>query len=100
MTGELALDLFELSERYMIYELKIVCERYLAGLLTLDNCFKIFEVAYLYGATFLKEEILGFFKVHLSEITERKDLEDLPKWSYIHIKIMQWNEINEAPVAL
>jgi len=93
---ELVMDFFELSERYMIDELKAVCDGFLGSTLTLDNCIKLFEVTEIYDAPLLKKEALLFFKRNLKKITERKDFEDLPKSSYIQIKRIQWEsqEIN------
>ncbi len=89
---ELAIDFYVLSERYMIDELKEECGNYLKDILTLDNCFKIFEVAYLYDVAFLKQKILLLFRENLEEITKRKDFENIPKLSYIEIKRMQLDE--------
>jgi len=76
----------------MADELKKACESFLGGTLTIDNCFKLFELAYLYDAPLLKKEVLLFFSKNLKRIIERKDFEDLPKWSYVHIKRLQWDQ--------
>jgi len=87
---ELAIGLFEFSERYMIDEVKEACEDYLKEVLTVDNCSRIFEMACLHGAESLKNKTLGFFKANLRWITQRNDFEDLPKMSYVCLKKMQW----------
>ncbi len=92
LSEELAIGLFEFSEKYMIDELKSTCENYLKGILTLNNCFKIYETADYYEADSLKKKTLLFFQKHIKEIKERKDLEDFPKSTYIFLKRMIWNE--------
>ncbi len=90
VNDELAADFYELTERYMLDEVKEPCEDFLGSILTLDNCFKIFEIAYLYEIVSLKQKALILFQFNLEQILKRKDFEDLPKWSYLHIKRMQW----------
>ncbi len=97
LNEELAFGLFEFGERYLIEDMKMHCEKYLGEILTLNNCFKIFEMANFYDAVFLKKKALIFFRKNLKEIIERKDLEDLPKWSFISIKRMQWSEDENEP---
>ncbi len=92
LNEELARGLFGFSEKYMIEELRVSCEKYLLNVLSLKNCFKIFETACFHEADLLKKKALQFFRDHLKEITERKDFEDLPKETYIYIKRIQWNE--------
>ena len=87
---ELVLDFFELSERYMIDELKAACESYLGKNITLDNCFKLFEVAEQYDAPLLQNDILFFFKKNPKEISKRKEFEDHTKLIYLEMKKIQW----------
>ena len=92
LNEELALNLLDLAEKYIIADLKAACESCLQKVLTLDNCVKIFEAAYLYDALSLKKWTLFFFQINIKKIMERKDFEDLPKMSYLHILKIQWNE--------
>jgi len=92
LNEELAVGLFGFSEKYMIDELKVSCENYLTSILSLKNCFKIFETACLHEVDSLKKKTLQFFRDHLKEITESKVFEDLPKETYIYIKRIQWND--------
>ena len=89
---EVALGLFEFAERYMIHDLNFDFEKYFEDILAPNNCFEIFERAYLYEMLSLKKKVLILFNVHLEEISERKDFEGLPKWSYIHLKRIQWQK--------
>ena len=91
---ELAFDLYELSDKYTFDELKKACENFLASIVTLENFFRIFELADLYETEALKLMCLDFFRSNIEKILERKDFEELPKMSYIHLKRMQW-EMNE-----
>ncbi len=92
LNEDLAINLLEFAERYLIDELKMSCENYLASILTVNNCLKIFETAGFYEATSLKKRVLQFLASHLKEITESKDFENLPKLTYIFFKRIQWNE--------
>jgi len=92
LNEELAMGLFGFSEKYMIDELKVSCENYLTSILSLKNCFKIFETACFYEADSLKKRALQLFRDHLKEITESKDFEDLPKETYVYMKRIQWND--------
>ncbi len=79
LNEDLAMSLLEFSEKYLIDELKEVCENFLKRTLTVENFFKIFEAACVYEADSLKIRTLLFFKASLKEITHRKEFEDLPK---------------------
>jgi len=92
LTEELALNLIDLSERYIIHEMKLACENFLQNVLSLDNCFRIFETAYLYDAALLKKWTLFFFQININKIMERKDSGNIPKISYIQIYKTKWNE--------
>jgi len=92
MNEELALSLLDLSEKYMISDLKAACESCLQKLLTLDNCIKMFETAYFYDAVSLKKWTLFFFQMNLKNLMGREDFEDLPKMSYLHILKINWNQ--------
>ncbi len=92
LNEELALGLIGFSEKYMINDLKVHCENHLASVLTLENCIKIFETACIHEADSLKKKTLRFFQANIKEIAQRKDLEDLPKETYLCIKRCQWND--------
>ena len=92
LNEELAINLLEFAERYLIDELKMSCENYLASILTVNNCLRIFETAGFYEATSLKKKVVLFLVSHLKEITEGKDFENLPKETYVFLKRIQWNE--------
>jgi len=92
MNEELALNMLDLAEKYLIDDLKAACESCLQKLLTLDNCFKIFETAYFYDAMSLKKWTLFFFQMNLKKIMEQKDFESLPKMTYLHVLRIYWNE--------
>ncbi len=89
LSEEFVADLYEFSERYMLDELKETCENYLGSNLTIDNCFKVFELANRESG-FLRHNVMVFFRLNLQKILERKDLDDLPKSSCIFIKRMEW----------
>jgi len=92
MNEELALSLLDLSEKYMISDLKAACESCLQKVLTLDNCIKFFETACLYDAASLKKWTLFFFQMNIKKIMERKDFEDLPRMSYLNLMRIHWNQ--------
>ena len=75
----------------MIEEVRPPFEIYLGSILTLENCFRIFEIADLYEIMSLKIKALDFFRCNLEKILGRKDLEDIPKLSYLEIKKIEWN---------
>ena len=92
LNEELALSLFEFSEKYLFEELRVSCEKYISRNLRWDNCFKIYEIACFYEADSLKKKALFFLEAHIGEITASKAFEDLPKSTYILLKRMQWND--------
>jgi len=95
MDNELALGLYELSEKYMIDELKKDCEDHLAENLTFDVCLEIAEKACFYDfyqAPSVRKKVLRLLEANLESILKRKDFEDLPKLIYVDIKRIQWNQ--------
>lgn len=92
LTEEIALNLRDLSERYLINKMKVACENFLQNVLSLENCFKMFETAYLYDAALLKKWTLFFFQINLHKIMERKDFEEIPKMIYLHIHRIKWSQ--------
>jgi len=92
LNEELALRLFEFSERYLVVEVREACEDYLRDNITVDNCSRVFEMACLYDVVSLKDTALVFFKENLETITKRKGFDDLPKTSYVCLKKMLWEQ--------
>ena len=93
LNEELALGLFEFSEKYMIDELKSNCEDFLQGALTVNNCFRIFEKASsLNEADSLKKKIMLFFQANIKEVSQSKNFENLTKETYINLRRMLWND--------
>jgi len=92
LSEELAMGLFEFSEKYMIDGLKESCENFLVFWIKLNNWIKMYETACFYEADSLKGKILLFLEAHIKEITARKDFEDLPKSTYILLRRIQFND--------
>jgi len=88
---DLALNLVKFADKYLLNDLTKFCEQYLMKILTVDNCAKIFEVVYFSGAEVLKVQTEAFIRGNLKEIMKRKDFEDFPKISYLHILEIYWN---------
>jgi len=92
MNEELALDLLDLGEQYMIDDLKEACANCLPKVLRYESCIKIFEAACLYGLEPLKKQTLSFFQMNIDRLVERKDFGDLPRASYLHLLKIYWNK--------
>jgi len=90
MNEEIALNLVDLAEKYIIEDLKVACENSLPLYLTVDNCAKIFETACLYGLSVLKEKTLFFFQLNSKEILAKHSLVDTPRLSYLYISKVDW----------
>ncbi len=90
MNEEIALNLVDLAEKYIIDELKVACENFLPLYLTVENCMKIFEAACLYEISSLREKTLFFFQINSKKILEKHNLQDLSKLSHIHFLKVYW----------
>ena len=85
LNEEMALNLMDLSERYIIGDLKAFCANCLHNYLSVDNCVRIFESACLYDAPSLKQKTLFFFQINCKRILEKHNLQDLPKMSHVYL---------------
>ncbi len=92
MNEELALSLFEFSERYVISDLRRLCEKYISKNLRWDNSFKIYETACFYESDALIYSTLIFFQRNIQALVQREGFEDLPKSTYLLLKRIQWND--------
>jgi len=92
LNEDLVLDVLDFADKYVVKDLKNYCENYFIRILASENCFKFFEIACLYNATYLKERLLYHFKKELKEIIEKKDIYNLPINSYRYILDMHWKD--------
>lgn len=90
LNEDLALNLMDFSEKYIIEDLKIACENCLHNYLTVDNCVKIFETACLYDAPSLKQKTIFFFQINYKKILEKYKLENLPKMTHRCLLKIYW----------
>lgn len=65
----LKIDLLRASDKYLIDDLKILCEEALIKDLKIKNILDMLKLADKYNAINLREEGLKFFKIHKKEIT-------------------------------
>ena len=78
MNEDLALNLFDFSERYIIDDLKKACENCLCLNLTIGNFLRFYEAACLYDSPYLREKIMTFIERSLEKVLEKYSLQDLP----------------------
>ena len=85
LNEDTALNLMDLSERYIIGDLKAFCENCLHNYLSIENCVRIFESACLYDTPSLKQKTIFFFQINYKRILEKYNLPDLPKMSHLYL---------------
>ncbi|XP_051161490.1 speckle-type POZ protein B-like [Leptopilina boulardi] len=73
----LALGLYELSNKYYISELRIICEQYLQENLSVENVITILEHAELYESTNLKKECIKYIDENFEKVKETENLQKL-----------------------
>ena len=86
LTGELALDLLTLSNKWLFKELEEECEDFLAETLTLENAVERAELANKLEGNRLTNAIIEFIIENLSELEKRGDLLEMPP--AINVKVM------------
>ncbi len=85
LNEDIALNLMDLSERYIIGDLKAFCENCLHNYLSIENCVRVFESACLYDAPSLKQKTIFFFQINYKKILEKHHLPDLPRMSHLYL---------------
>ena len=75
---ELALDLLDATDKYLLDDLKDVCEEYLSENINLDNLVNLANLAENKDLSSLRRAITSFVPKNLKRILENKDLYQLP----------------------
>ena len=68
LTKNCATELLEMSDKYVIGELKTLCEQYLSQIISLHNFIHLAEVSERFDAKLLQESIVSFAISHLDQI--------------------------------
>jgi len=88
---DLALDLLKLADKYILNDLKTYCGNYLRGIITLDNCANLSEIADLYDTEALKARIRAFFRENAKKIARRADFVNFPVMASRYILDIYWD---------
>ena len=61
-------ELLEMSDKYLLGELKTLCEQYLSQILSLHNFIELAEVSEKFEATLLQDNVVNYAISHLDQI--------------------------------
>ena len=75
MEPDLALDLIPVAEKYLMLELKKVCENFLSTNLTVENAAHVAAVAQHHSCAELMEKVYAFFASNKQALFGNKDWE-------------------------
>ena len=68
LTKNRATELLEISDKYVIGELKTLCEQYLSQIVSLNNFIYLSEISEKFDAVLLQESVVNFAISHLDQI--------------------------------
>lgn len=75
----LALDLYRIADKYLLKDLKILCERFLISQINSSNVFELANEADALDAINLRKNIVVFMKQNWAEINKEQAFNSLPK---------------------
>ncbi len=79
MNEDLALELLEPADKFLLSDLRDGCERFLVQCLNLENFVKIFEMTVDFETDILKEGIGEFIEMNSNALKRREDVKALPE---------------------
>jgi len=77
LTKTRAIELLEMCDKYVIGELKTLCEQYLSQILSLHNFIFLAELSEKFDAVLLQDSIVSFAVSHLDQISSNSNDEIL-----------------------
>ena len=91
LNEDLTLELLELSEKFMLAELQIMCEEYLSESLSLDNFIDTAKRINCLDVKYLRVSVSKFIIDNIVEIKEKVDLSQVPKEILVETLYKQHN---------
>ena len=79
MNEDLALELLEPADKFLLSDLRDACERFLDECLDLENFVKIFKKTADIETNLLKERIEEFISMNSNALKKREDVKALPE---------------------
>ena len=86
---DLALDLLEVADKYLLKDLKALCEKFLSENIRLENLESFANLAESLDLSILRKGIIAFVPKNLQMILDSQTLYKLPHAYY-------WNILSEA----
>ena len=85
MTEELAMDLLAVTDKYLLDDLKVLCEKFLSENISLENLVKLANLTENQELPVLRKAITRFVPKNIKEILEDKSLYQLTHNCYFDI---------------
>eukprot|EP00937_MAST-01D_sp_MAST-1D-sp2_P006180 g6180.t1 len=76
---EIAMELFEVADRFGVERLKLICESKMLGSINTDNAATIFLGADQHHAASLREKCLSFILTYFDEVTKTASFEEMAR---------------------
>ena len=99
MTEEVAIKLLDICDKYLLSELKALCEDFLSRRITLVNYVNLSNLSEQFEANVLKNAVIKFVRQNLKKIKTSGEIADLSKamlWDIL-FTYSEETESNKSP---